>query len=99
MHNHVGVAKLSEQVEATNGAKLVSGNTTKPTHGEAVGKGNLNLGRRMIVQKAILPTPSSQETWLRKGTMKRCKDAKGHKTPIAITHKVWAPTIKLTLQS
>jgi hypothetical protein len=68
VHNHVGVAKLSEQLEATNGAKLVSGNTIKPTHG-VVGNGNFNLGKRTIARKAILPTPSSQETWLKKGTM------------------------------
>ncbi len=69
VHNHVGVAKSSEQLEATSGANLVNGNTIKPTHG-AIGKGNLNLGRRTIAQMAILPTPSLQKTQLKKGTMK-----------------------------
>jgi hypothetical protein len=40
-----------------NGAKLVNGNTTKPTNG-AIGKGNPNLCRRRVAQKAIIPTPS-----------------------------------------
>jgi hypothetical protein len=61
--------KLSEQLEVMNGVKLVSGNITKPINGE-VGKRNPNLGRRTIVQKAIVPTPLLQETNLKKGTMK-----------------------------
>jgi hypothetical protein len=64
-----GATKLIEQLEAMNGVKLISGNTTKLTNAK-VGKRNPNLGRKTIAQKAIIPTPSSQETNLRKGTMK-----------------------------
>jgi len=57
----IDAIKLSEELKAMNGSKLVSGNTTKPTNG-IVGKGNLNLGRRTIARKAIVPTPSLRET-------------------------------------
>ncbi len=44
-------------------------NIIKPTHG-TVGKENPNLSRRMVAQKAIVPTTSMQETRSSKGTMK-----------------------------
>ncbi len=59
----------SGQLEARNEAEPMIGNITKPTHG-IVGKENLNLGRRTIVQKAIVPTTSTRETQSSKGTMK-----------------------------
>jgi hypothetical protein len=45
------------------------GNIIKPTCG-TIGKENRNLGRRMIVRKATVPTTSMWETQLNKGTMK-----------------------------
>jgi hypothetical protein len=45
------------------------GNTTKPIRG-TIGKENPNLGRRMVVRKATVPTTSMRETQLNKGTMK-----------------------------
>jgi hypothetical protein len=45
------------------------GNTTKPTCG-TIGKENPNLGKRMVAQKAIMPTTSMRETWSSKITMK-----------------------------
>jgi len=44
-------------------------NTIKPTRG-TIGKENPNLGRRMVAQKAIVPTTSMRETRSSKGTMK-----------------------------
>jgi hypothetical protein len=64
--------ELNEQLEARNEAEPMIGNTTKPTRG-TVGKENPNLGRRTVVQKAIVPTTSMQETWSSKGTMKSKK--------------------------
>jgi hypothetical protein len=84
--------ELSTQLEVNNEAKLMIGNTTKPTHG-TVGEENLNLGRRTIVRKAIILTTSMQETWSNKGTMKPQKDVEGYKMPIAHPHKVHAPTL------
>jgi hypothetical protein len=72
------VKELNWQLEARNEAELMIGNTTKPTYG-TVGKENLNLGRRTVARKAIVPSTSMQETWSNKGTMK--------------PQKVWAPTL------
>ncbi len=44
-------------------------NITKPIDG-TVGKENPNLGRRMVIRKAIVPTTSMRETQSNKGTMK-----------------------------
>ncbi len=64
-----GAKELSGQLEARNEAEPMISNTTKPTRG-IVGKENLNLGRRTVVRKAIVPTTSMQETQSSKGTMK-----------------------------
>jgi hypothetical protein len=66
------VKELSGQLEAKNEVGPMISNTTKPTRG-TVGKENLNLGRRMIVRKAIVTTTSMRETWSSKGTMKPLK--------------------------
>ncbi len=70
--------ELSGQLEARNEVEPMIGNTTKPTRG-TIGKENPNLGRRMIVQKAIVLTTSMRETQSSKGTMK--------------PHKVRTPTL------
>jgi len=79
--------ELSTQLEVKNKAEPMIGNTTKPTRG-TVGEENLNLGRRTIARKAIIPITSMQETWSRKGTMKPQKDVERYKMPITHPHKV-----------
>jgi hypothetical protein len=79
--------ELSTQLEVKNEAEPMIGNTTKPTRG-TVGEENLNLGRRTIARKAIIPITSMQETWSRKGTMKPQKDVERYKMPITHPHKV-----------
>ncbi len=61
--------ELSRQLEARNEVEPMIGNTTKPTRG-TVGKENPNLGRRIVAQKATVPTTSMRETRSNKGTMK-----------------------------
>jgi hypothetical protein len=68
------------------------GNTTKPTRG-TIGKENPNLGRKIVAQKAIIPTTSMRETRSNKGTMKPQKDVEKYKMLIAHPHKVQAPTL------
>ncbi len=73
-----GAKELNEQLEVKNEAKPMISNTTKPSRG-TIGKENLNLGRRTVARKAIVPTTSMRETQSNKGTMK--------------PHKVWVPTL------
>jgi hypothetical protein len=68
------------------------GNTTKPTRG-TIGKENPNLGRKIVAQKAIIPTTSMRETRSNKGTMKPQKDVEKYKMLITHPHKVQAPTL------
>jgi len=49
--------ELSAQLEVKNEVEPMIGNTTKPTRG-IVGEENLNLGRRTVAQKAIIPITS-----------------------------------------
>jgi len=53
--------ELSRQLEARNEVKPMIGNIIKPTR-RTIGKENPNLGRRMIVRKATVPTTSMRET-------------------------------------
>ncbi len=50
-----GAKDLSRQLEASDEAEPMIGNTTKPTRG-IVGKENLDLGKRTIARKATVPT-------------------------------------------
>jgi hypothetical protein len=77
----VQLKELNGHLEARNEAKPMIGNITKPIHG-TFGKENPNLGRRMVVQKSIVPTTSVREIELSKGTMKPQKDVEGYKMPI-----------------